>query len=846
MQSRAINGNVKVLGQPLIETLLVLWVGKPPLLGRLLPKSLRLPFIRGRTPANGLSSAFVNHVATSPELRKDMLRQRCQSYIILAAISSLFSAQVFGQTSLQQVASGLSAPVGVTHAPGETNRMFVIEQGSGGTSRIKTLDLSTGTTSTFLTITGLQTGGERGLLGLAFHPDYANNGYFYVNVTDNGRTEIRRYTANGDPSTATTANLSSVQQVLSFNQPFSNHNGGWIGFNPQVNAGDPQYLYIGTGDGGSGGDPQNNSQDITNNLLGKMLRIDVDGDDFPASSTQNYAIPADNPFVGVTGDDEIWSYGIRNPWRNSFDRNTGDLWIGDVGQGAKEEIDFQPASSPGGENYGWRVREGTNCFDNSAADGNPRCNDPSLVDPIYEYNHNGGSFGGFSVTGGYVYEGKADRFDGQYFFADYVTNHVWSIDPYSRNPDASVMNRDSVLPENTSFLNGISSFGEDGNGELYIVSRDNGRIYRFETSSQLAFWNGTDSVGTTGDGTTWGQAANWTRGSTTDSAYVDQDTVVFLSGSTIPNINLGTDIRASALDFRGSYRLLGGNVTVLSGNVSVAAGVTAAIDGSLSAETVNHSIRKKGAGQLLVNGNVGQTVVLGGTLGGSGNISWLRANEGTNVAPGDGIGVLSVVNDYDQSGSAALEIQVDGNSPGSGHDVLQVGGNANIDGTLNILTTTNYSLTRGTIDEIELLNASEVNGEFDTVTYDGVQLIPDPMLGDQSHAGNGLFQSVQFNNDNVTFVNYFAIDGDANGDGFVDTSDFNVWNVNKFRNGTDWTTGDFNGDGATDGTDFNIWNANKFTSVSGSVVPEPSGTLLAALAAGCSLFGLRRRHRTGN
>ena len=178
-----------------------------------------------------------------------MPRFTYQSIIFAIAGCLLLNGQSLAQTSLQEVTSGLSNPVGFVHAPGETNRAFTIEQNG----RIQTLNTTTGATSTFLNITGLQTGGERGLLGIAFDPDYANNGHFYVNVTDNNRTEIRRYTANGNPSTATSASLGSVQQVIQFNQPFSNHNGGWIGFNPVINPGDQQYLYIATGDGGSGG-----------------------------------------------------------------------------------------------------------------------------------------------------------------------------------------------------------------------------------------------------------------------------------------------------------------------------------------------------------------------------------------------------------------------------------------------------------------------------------------------------------------------------------------------------------------------------------------------------------------
>ena len=745
---------------------------------------------------------------------------------------------MMAQTSLQQVASGLSSPVGLFHAPGETDRVFTIEQGG----RIQTLDLSTGARSTYLTITGLQTGGERGLLGLAFDPDFANNGHFYVNVTDNGRSEIRRYTATGNPSTSTSASTATARAVLQFNQPFSNHNGGWIAFNPQINPGEPQYLHIGTGDGGSGGDPQNNSQDITNNLLGKILRIDPSGDDFPASATANYAIPADNPFVGTTGDDEIWSYGLRNPWRNSFDRNTGDLWIADVGQNVLEEINFQPTSSEGGENYGWRVREGTQCFDNTQAGGNPGCNSPDLVDPIYEYGHNFGNFGGLSVTGGFVYEGEADRFDGQYFFADFVTENIWSIDPHAQDPSSTVLNRNGILPESTSSLNGVSAFGEDGNGELYILSHSNGRIYRFETDSEIAFWNGDSANGTAGDGTNWNQANNWTRGTSTDTGYVDQDTVVFLPGSSVAAINLGTDIRASAMDFRGNYRLQGGNVTLLSGNVTVASGVTAAIDGNLSAETANHSIRKRGAGRLLVNGSAGQVVVFDGTFGGNGTASWLTSNDGGNVAPGEGIGTLSVTNNYVQAAAASLEIEIANDGSGTMHDVLAVGGTADLSGELNILTAGQYDLARGTVDEIELLTATSVLGEFDIVTLDGTPLEIDPSLAGQSHAGDGLFQSIDYDSTDVTLRNYFALLGDANGDGFVDTSDFNIWNDNKFSSGTDWTTGDFNGDGFTDGSDFNIWNENRFTSVVRQV-PEPTSGLMLVL--GLTGLAAARRRRNG-
>jgi len=264
------------------------------------------------------------------------------------ASTALAQTGGFPGIDFDQVASGLDRPVFATSAPGDSDRLFVLEQHTG---EIKILDLSTKTvTGTFLTLPGgVSTGNEQGLLGLAFHPDYATNGRFYVNFTNgSGDTQVQEFSR----STADTADASSGRNILSIDQPFSNHNAGWMGF------GHDNLLYVATGDGGSAFDPQGNSQDITNNLLGKMLRIDVNGDDFAADASRNYAIPNSNPFVGQTGDDEIFAYGLRNPWRNSFDRQTGDLWIADVGQGQREEIDVL-INGTSGQNYGWADREGT-------------------------------------------------------------------------------------------------------------------------------------------------------------------------------------------------------------------------------------------------------------------------------------------------------------------------------------------------------------------------------------------------------------------------------------------------------------------------------------------------------
>ncbi len=291
--------------------------------------------------------------------------------LILFGAINISSATIIG---LERVSTGLSNPMFVTHAPGDKNRLFVAER-SGA---IKIVNLPSGTVEAtpFLSIPSVDTAGEGGLLGMAFHPDYQTNGKFYVNVTiDNGgdtslgvtspfSNHIREYTVTANSNVAS---LASQREILRYVQPQSNHNGGWIGFSPV-----DRQLYIASGDGGGGDDTggghtagTGNAQDTTNNLLGKMLRININGDDFPADANRNYAIPPTNPFrAGVgnpaddIGDDEIWAYGLRNPFRASFDRLTGDLWIGDVGQNVREEIDFQSAGSAGGANYGWRLREG--------------------------------------------------------------------------------------------------------------------------------------------------------------------------------------------------------------------------------------------------------------------------------------------------------------------------------------------------------------------------------------------------------------------------------------------------------------------------------------------------------
>ncbi len=392
-----------------------------------------------------------------------MFRIACAS-LVAALIAPVLPAQVPLTTT--RVASGLLQPVFVTAPPGDTARLFIVEQGSAGVGRIKVLDLATGIVSptVYLSVTPINAGGEQGLLGLAFHPDFATNGFLYVYYSNTvGDNAVARYTANLPYMTSTTAIASSAQQVHVVDQPFGNHNGGWIGFGPDG------YLYIAKGDGGSGNDPGNRAQTITNMLLGKMLRLDVNGDDFPVDPARNYAIPPTNPFVGIVGDDEIFHYGLRNPWRNSFDRLTGQMYIGDVGQGAFEEIDVA-AAGLGGLNYGWRCMEGFSCTSLSGC----TCNAPALTNPIHAYSHGSGC----SVTGGYVYRGTAlCGWQGRYFFADYCSATIWWLQ-YQGLPNPPATNVTAQLdPPGALSIASVSSFGEDANGELYICDHG-GEVFK--------------------------------------------------------------------------------------------------------------------------------------------------------------------------------------------------------------------------------------------------------------------------------------------------------------------------------------------------------------------------------
>ena len=362
--------------------------------------------------------------------------------------------------SLKLIVSGLKYPVDINHAGDGSKRLFVVEQ----EGFIRIIKDGTLADQPFLNIFDrVRCCGEQGLLGVAFHPEFETNGYFYVNYTTRSRsgvgeagdTVIARYEVSSDDPDRVDPDSESILLVVP--QPYSNHNAGKLLFSPIDG-----YLYIPLGDGGSGGDPRNLAQD-PEELLGKILRIDVD-------TASSYAIPTDNPFVGSDDTlEEIWALGLRNPWRFSFDRQTGDMYIGDVGQNDFEEIDYQAADAPGGQNYGWRCRDGKEDYNFSK-----ECESLTLTEPILDYSHSLG----YSVTGGFVYRGsKYPALAGHYFFADYGSGKIWSI--FKLDAENWSEPNDECKPEPCG-RNKISTFGEDEDGELYLADRDrtNGAIYQ--------------------------------------------------------------------------------------------------------------------------------------------------------------------------------------------------------------------------------------------------------------------------------------------------------------------------------------------------------------------------------
>ena len=357
------------------------------------------------------------------------------------------------RVELESVVGGLDTPVGIAHAGDGSGRLFVLEK----VGRIRVVQDRALLPTPFLDITGRvgSSQNEQGLLGLAFHPDYTANGLFFVNYTDRqGDTVVARFSVSADPGQAEPA---SEVVLLTLDQPAGNHNGGHLAFGPDG------YLYIGTGDGGGAGDRYGNGQN-GQTLLGAMLRLDVDGG-------EPYAIPQDNPFAGNPNvRDEIWAVGLRNPWRYSFDRLTGDLYIADVGQNVYEEVNFEPAGDPGGRNYGWPIMEGMHCFP-----ADRPCDRTSLTLPVLEYDHTKGC----SVTGGYVYRGQeSPNLRGVYLFGDFCSGRIWGLAPTGAGDGDW-----QVAPLAQGDVR-ISAFGEDEAGELYLLDMASGQLFRIKARSR--------------------------------------------------------------------------------------------------------------------------------------------------------------------------------------------------------------------------------------------------------------------------------------------------------------------------------------------------------------------------
>jgi glucose/arabinose dehydrogenase len=382
-------------------------------------------------------------------------RSICRPALLIGVGALIGAAVNFAKadTTLVPAIAGLQAPVDIANARDGSGRLFIVEQ----PGRIRVSKNGQLTATPFLDLTAfVQFGGEQGLLGLAFHPRFRDNGLFFVNYTrrDDGATVVARYRVSADDPNR--ADPTSGVQLLLIPQPFANHNGGALKFGPDG------YLYVATGDGGSANDPGNRAQN-TFEWLGKLLRIDVD-------RGVPYAIPADNPFAsGTGGRPEVWAYGLRNPWRIAFDRQTGDLYIGDVGQGEVEEVDFVPAGTGAGANFGWHVMEGSRCTD---LGGGPACGSSVLTSPVIEYTH---AFG-CSIIGGSVYRGtQVAALFGRYVYGDLCSGTVWSA---ARNVNGVWTTRQELA---TSFA--ITTFGEDEAGELYVANANDGTVHRIAADS---------------------------------------------------------------------------------------------------------------------------------------------------------------------------------------------------------------------------------------------------------------------------------------------------------------------------------------------------------------------------
>lgn len=561
-----------------------------------------------------------------------------------------YDANAPGGITSSVFTTGLSQPVAADSTPGDPGFLYVAEKSSGIIWRI---DEATGNRSVFLDVpnTEFLSDGERGVLGVTFHPEYETNGRFYVFLTDTqGDLQVREYTRSADPAVANTTFTTLIDIP---HRDASNHNGGWIAFSPADG-----YLYIATGDGGGGGDPQNNAQNL-NSLLGKILRIDVDTDDFPADATRNYGIPADNPFLGIAGADEIWAYGLRNPWRNDFDPRTGDLYIADVGQQVFEEVDFL-ANGEAGANFGWRIMEGTQPY-NPAAPPAPQPGDPSLIDPVYVYGRTIGQ----SITGGEVYVGANTGFTGQFVFADFISGRLFSLSVSNgESSDATDRTSEIIGPRPTN----VVEFVTGANGALYAIGIG-GTIWRLTPET------GAEDIGDLLNG----DAGN-------DQIYGGAGADVLFGGA--DNDYLDGGIGADAMiggtgDDTFIVDSIGDSVSEAAGEGAdtVLSSITYSLAETLENLTLTGAAAINGSGNSVANAILGNnaTNVLygrasGDTLDGAGGSDTLYGGDGfDSLAGGDGADLLDGGNDNDALNGGAANDVLYGRA---GADVLDGGAGA--------------------------------------------------------------------------------------------------------------------------------------------------------------------------
>ncbi len=773
--------------------------------------------------------------------------------IFLSATASLFflPSVLVAQFQVQRIASGLNQPLYLTSAPGDDERLFVVEKGG----EIEVYNRSTGTfnATPFLDVP-VSTNSERGLLGLAFHPDYQANGLFYVNLTNtSGNTEIRQYQVSSDPNVADQA---SATPVLSFSQPFANHNGGWQGFGPDG------FLYIATGDGGSGNDPQNNGQDITDNRLGKLLRIDVNGDDFAADPNRNYAIPADNPFVGVTGDDEIWSYGLRNPWRVSFDRETGDLYIGDVGQDTREEINVQLASSSGGQNYGWRLREGTIATPGGVGGAKP----PGAIDPIYDYSHGSGALQGNSVTGGYVYRGPVSELYGQYIFADYTSNNIWSLefdgsDPSTHNGTnyTNFVNRTASFRPDVGNIASIASFGEDNQGNLYLVDIGGGEIFQlmpFELEAiQLSGGGGIyaqnfdEALGTDGSVTGTSFPTGWFS-VFGEGGFGDATTEPFPIG-----VGFGTNATLNAGAENDADRTLAVGRAGTEGLLQLLADVT---DADATSLQLRFDVEAWDARQL-----EGIPVMLADDPGEAAFNVTVEVDSGDGFAPLFDFGTVTTGAVLALPDGEYIDGNVDPNhvsfDSGVQAATLSAGStlrvrwaidtDAQSQGWVFGLDNVMLSLSAGgpvtgDFNGDGLLNVSDVDslvGEIVAGTNDPLFDITEDGTVDKADLTEWLSVGAEQNGFAAAYL-----PGDSDLDGSVDPGDLNNLALSWRQDVARWSAGDFTADGSVNATDLNDLALNWRQSIPAAAadspaVPEPSSLLLIVMGLAAVCRGFNRR-----